>query len=494
MKEIQLKELLEREELIKNILAELNQFVDLRSSLTAVLRHIHELTHCESTGIRLQDNGDYPYFVYYGFPESFILHENSLCAKDARGKKIKSPDGNGYLLECMCGNIISGKFDPQLEFFTKKGAFWSNHTTQLLTSTTTEERQGKTRNYCNAQGYESVALIPVKSRDERIGLLQLNDRRTDMFTEELISFLEMVAEQIGVAVQNSMLYSQLKKLEHEHRKTNEQLYQQNIDLQQTINDLKETQNLLIEAKKMASLGNLVSGISHEINTPVGICITASSTLIQETKGIATLFTNEKMSKNDLKSYMESVFNTSKLILSNMERAGTLIQSFKQTSIDQTSERKRTFFVKKMIDDLFYSITPALKEIKLSIHINCDDTLCIHHYPGAFSQILTNLVFNSKLHGFCGKDSGTIDISVTTNASGMVITYKDDGHGIEKAILSKIFDPFYTTNKQSGSGLGLHIVYNIVSQLLKGKIECTSQKGKGTTFRLTLPIEQSIKDQ
>lgn len=279
----------------------------------------------------------------------------------------------------------------------------------------------------------------------------------------------------------------IEKLEQENRKTNQKLKEQNINLQNTIQQLEETQNLLIESKKMESLANMVSGISHEINTPVGICITASSALIQETKNIANDLISEKMSKNDLKDYMESVFSTTKLILSNMERAGTLINSFKQTSIDQTSEKQRTFLVKNMINDLFLSIAPGLKDKNINIDIDCDDKLCIQSYPGALSQILTNFVFNTKIHGLHGKDEGHIKIKITSSSSELFLVYEDDGNGIDAAIISKIFDPFYTTNKQSGSGLGLHIVYNIVTQLLKGRIDCKSQKGKGVMFQLSIPI-------
>jgi hypothetical protein len=165
----------------------------------------------QAVSIRLHDNGDYPYFVYDGFPETFIQKENSLCAKDKNGKRVPSSDGKGFLLECMCGNIIRGKYDPAFPFFTKGGSFWSNNTSQLLSSTTEEDRQSSTRNYCNSCGYESVALIPIKVRGDRIGLIQLNDMRIGMFNEQLIQYFEMIGDQIGLAVHNSWVYTQLQK-------------------------------------------------------------------------------------------------------------------------------------------------------------------------------------------------------------------------------------------------------------------------------------------
>ena len=206
----ELEKLLAREKNAKLICAQLNNFMELKPTLITIMDHIKKLTDIEAVGIRLKDERDYPYYVYNGFPESFIRHENSLCAKDKQGKRIPAPDGIGFLLECMCGNIIHGRFDPSLPFFTPEGSFWSNNTTVLLASTTEEDRQSRTRNYCNAVGYQSVALIPIKAKGETIGLIQLNDKRKEIFTEDLIEFVEMIGEQIGLAIKNSLTYTKLK--------------------------------------------------------------------------------------------------------------------------------------------------------------------------------------------------------------------------------------------------------------------------------------------
>ncbi|MBN2466896.1 MAG: GAF domain-containing protein [Deltaproteobacteria bacterium] len=211
------KRLLERERTAREICAELNNFVDLESVLQIILRGIKSLTACEAIAIRLHMDGDYPYYVWDGFTDSFIKTENSLCRKDESGKRISEPDGKGYLLDCMCGNIIRGRFDPSLPFFTAGGSFWSNSTSALLASTSKEERQSTTRNYCNAYGYESVALIPIKAQSQNLGLVQLNDHRNDMFTPDLIEYLEMIGTQIGLAVRNAALYSKLKKMFEETR-------------------------------------------------------------------------------------------------------------------------------------------------------------------------------------------------------------------------------------------------------------------------------------
>jgi PAS domain S-box-containing protein len=203
----ELEHILERERRAKLICSELNNFVDLKSILTTVINHIKELTGCEAVGVRLHDGEDYPYYVYEGFPQLFIKKENSLCFKDNTGNKIPAPDGKGYLLECLCGCVIKGNTDFSLPFFTEHGSFWSND----MSRPWGEKLELRSRNYCRACGYESVALIPIKARNERFGLVQLNDMRKGMFSEELIEFMEMIGEQIGLAVQNSLIYTKLEE-------------------------------------------------------------------------------------------------------------------------------------------------------------------------------------------------------------------------------------------------------------------------------------------
>jgi GAF domain-containing protein len=203
------KILAERERRVKLICAELNHYVDLKSCLSTVMKHIKALTRCEAVAIRLHDEGDYPYFIYDGFSDSFVATENSLCKKDDKGTPLLCEEG--YLLECMCGNIIRARFDGSLPFFTNSGSFWSNNTTSLLTNSSEADRQSSTRNRCNANGYESVALVPIRRRDEIVGLIQINDRQVGKFTADLIEYMEMIGEQIGLAVQNALVYSKLKK-------------------------------------------------------------------------------------------------------------------------------------------------------------------------------------------------------------------------------------------------------------------------------------------
>ena len=286
------------------------------------------------------------------------------------------------------------------------------------------------------------------------------------------------------------------------RKSNKILTEKNIlitkqkaELNQTLEELRSTQEQLVESEKMASLGNLVAGVAHEINTPVGIGITASSSLVEDTKHFAELYKKDKMSRKALEEYLENTFQASELILKNMNRTGELVQSFKQVSVDQMVDEKRKFNLKSYLSDIMLGIKPEFGKKTIKIDIDCDENLEINSFPGAFAQIITNLTLNSVRHGFRKKEKGNITITAKTKchserseeSSHLLLQYKDDGTGISKENLPKIFDPFFTTNKQIGTGLGLHIVYNLVTQKLKGNIKCESKEGKGVLFTINLPL-------
>ncbi|MDP8254625.1 MAG: GAF domain-containing protein [Candidatus Alcyoniella australis] len=194
----------------------LENITKIKPTLARVIKEIQRFSGCEAVGIRLCDEqGDYPYFTWDGFKEDFVRKEGKLLARDATGNRILTPEGDTYLLECMCGNVICSKTDPSKPFFTQKGSFWSNNTSAMLEQTTDEDRGSHTRNYCNACGYESVALIPIANAVGRVGLIQLNDKRIGGFTMELIESLELLADHIGLALLNHEMMKNLKKIKTE---------------------------------------------------------------------------------------------------------------------------------------------------------------------------------------------------------------------------------------------------------------------------------------
>ncbi|MDD2816172.1 MAG: AAA family ATPase [Thiotrichaceae bacterium] len=267
---------------------------------------------------------------------------------------------------------------------------------------------------------------------------------------------------------------------------------QNTVLENTLQQLRNTQQQLIEAEKMSALGNLVAGVAHEINTPVGIGVTAATQLDSLTIEFANLYKSGKMGRADLEQYLNATHQTSGLILKNLTRAAQLTQSFKQVAVDQASEQQRSIVLYDYLNEILISLKPKLKNTGYQVQIECDKQISLMTYPGAFSQIITNLVINSMIHGFQGRSQGHIIIQVTEETTQLRLDYQDDGVGIAANIIDKIFEPFFTTNRQEGgTGLGLHIVYNLVTHHLNGTIRCESEYGKGVKFILHIPKNMPI---
>jgi len=261
----------------------------------------------------------------------------------------------------------------------------------------------------------------------------------------------------------------------------------NLELRETLGQLEQIQTQLVQSGKMAALGDLVAGVAHEINTPVGVGVTAASHLENETREIATLYGEGRMKRGDLDRYLALCQNGAKLILSNLNRAAELIRSFKQVAVDQSGEGRRTFRVKEYLAEVCLSLRPVLKNTGHRLEISCPEDLELNSYPGAFSQIVTNFITNSLAHAYDEDEVGSLLFEIGLQGGNVLFRYSDDGKGMTGDQLSHAFDPFFTTNrKKGGSGLGLHIVYNLVTQKLLGTIACESKPGKGTVFVLLFP--------
>lgn len=275
---------------------------------------------------------------------------------------------------------------------------------------------------------------------------------------------------------------------------NQAIEAKNVELAETLEKLKATQTHLIQSEKMASLGGLVAGVAHEINTPIGIGVTAASTLSDQTEKAAAAYENKQLKGSALAAYFDMAVRSSRLILSNLERVSELVQSFKQTAVDQTHLDQRRFLVKKYLQDTLRNLTPHLKRTPHQVMVNGDEHIEINSYPGAISQIITNFVLNSLQHAYPEGKAGTLCFNLAQETGNLLLEYRDDGCGIPPTHLSKVFEPFFTTARaQGGTGLGLHIVYNLVTQKLQGTISVHSEVGVGTTFTLKLPINPREKD-
>ncbi|NUN66425.1 CHASE2 domain-containing protein [Pseudanabaena biceps] len=270
------------------------------------------------------------------------------------------------------------------------------------------------------------------------------------------------------------------------------IYKRNQELAITLEQLKTTQKQLVDSEKYAALGSMVAGIAHEVNTPVGNSLMAASVLDNATDRFKESFERGELKKSSLQTYLEKTKSSGEILLANLKRAAELIQNFKQVAVDQSSLELRSFQVKDYIEKILISLDPQIKHTPHQITVIGDPAIAMQSYAGAFSQIVTNLVINSLTHAYQGLDKkGKIQLEIKQQGDQsdrqVIIIYSDDGKGIAPEHLTKIFEPFFTTARdRGGSGLGLHIIYNLVTQNLKGKITCESEVGVGTKFIITLP--------
>jgi signal transduction histidine kinase len=258
----------------------------------------------------------------------------------------------------------------------------------------------------------------------------------------------------------------------------------------TLVQLRETQSNLIQAEKLASLGQLVAGVAHEINTPLGVALTTSTVLEREVSQLGARVDGQTLSRSEFKTALTRLDEGSRLLLANLKRAIDLVYSFKQVAADQASGERRRFDVKIWLDELLTSLGPVLRKSGHQVVVECPLDLVLDTYPGSLAQVLTNLVMNAMVHAFEPGQHGELTIRVTERRPQAIrLVFSDDGKGIGPEHLPRIFDPFFTTGRDRGStGLGLHIVYNLVTARLHGAIEVESHVGQGTRFIIDLPMQ------
>ena len=277
---------------------------------------------------------------------------------------------------------------------------------------------------------------------------------------------------------------------------NHELFKVNKHLNGVLNNLKIAQNELVSQEKLASLGALVSDVAHELNTPIGNALTIATTMEDIVQQIQIDFESNQLRKSTLKEFIKQTVEMTRFISHSCTRAASLIQSFKQVAIDQTSEQKRQFDLRTLINDNVSTLLPTFKNTPWIIDIEIEDSIICDSYPGPLGQVITNLIQNAINHGFEGRNYGRITINVNyhRNHKEVELIVADDGKGIDPSLLDRIFDPFFTTKiGQGGSGLGLSISRNIMMNLLNGTLQVNSALEKGTTFTLKFPTSIIIEN-
>ncbi|MEO7477961.1 MAG: GAF domain-containing protein, partial [Lysobacteraceae bacterium] len=324
-------------------------------------------------------------------------------------------------------------------------------------------------------GDEVIGLIVVQSYDEAVVYVQAD--------QELLSF---VASQIANSLQRRRSAEELRvayaQLEH-------RVQERTRDLTTTLHQLRDTQGELVRHEKLASLGGLVAGIAHEINTPLGICVTATTHLQGELSDWRAWHDAGTFDAGRIDAMLGDLDVALQILHSNIRRGAELVRSFKQIAVDQSSGQRRTFDLAEYLDEIVLALKPKLKPAACAVRLECSPGIRMDSFPGALSQVVTNLIMNSLLHAFEGRSNGTITVHADIDGADVVLHVFDDGIGMSDVDLKRFFDPFFTTKRGSGgTGLGAHIVFNQVTSVLGGTIRASSTPGEGLHVQMRFPCE------
>lgn len=334
----------------------------------------------------------------------------------------------------------------------------------------------------NHDQHQRLSLNRAHYQDELSALVESFNQLSTEIDEELKN---KAAAQHALAEVNN-------KLEQRVEERTQNLQDAIDELNTTLENLRNTQTQLIESEKLSSLGGMVAGVAHEINTPIGLCITTHSYMNDLFNEMNQRFEADKISKQNFTDFMRSMEESINILSKNLHRAATLVKSFKHVSEDQTGESARTFNLAEYLQEILSTLHPKLKMTKHVVNILCPDNIEIEGYPGALSQVITNLVMNSLLHGFENITSGRITIEVKQQDDYIEILYTDNGIGLNKEAQYRIFEPFYTTKRGfGGTGLGMHLVYNLVNKTLQGSIQL-QQSSQGCAFMINIPKALQVK--
>lgn len=285
----------------------------------------------------------------------------------------------------------------------------------------------------------------------------------------------------------STLRAQNNTLETKVKDRTEALQKNNIKLSNSIENLKLAQSKLVESEKMAALGGLVAGIAHEVNTPIGVGLGAATHLQTQVKQIHLNYNNGSLTESDFEELLNSSEHAMSMIVSNLTRSAELIRSFKRVAVDQSNEQVIKFNLPEYIDEVLTSLKPKYRNSNVNVNFEGDSNITVVQSPGLFAQIVTNLTLNAVAHAFEQQPNARINVSTRKTDQEVILSFKDNGCGMNSKVCNRIFEPFFTTKRgQGGSGLGLHIVYNIVMQKLHGQINVHSLPGEGSNFEIRFP--------
>jgi len=405
---------------------------------------------------------------------------------------------DGSALHVQEGYRTDGKAiveDSKIEKASCAGLFEALAAGRFVTSGDPPEgdsREGLTENGIWENDKQAHLVFPIARGTRTIGALFVSSAQSiSMQTEEQISFIRYMSDLVirtldthdrNVAEEGLRSFNELLDVRVQARTK---------ELENTLETLKKTQSELVRSAKLASLGGLVAGVAHEINTPLGVALTTITELGADFERLDQQLKSGAISKTGLESFLALGDEASAVIQRNLERAATLIQSFRMVAVDQAVGDRRELDLGTYLSEIIDNLKPTLRMKSVAVSLSCKPDVKIKTIPGDLAHILTNLIMNSVIHGFKGRETQadkSVNISVNQQRDFIYMTLVDNGVGIPNDIRDKVFDPFFTTARgEGGSGLGLNIVYNTVYQKLKGSIELSDSDGGGACFNIRFPV-------
>ncbi|MDO8342347.1 MAG: GAF domain-containing sensor histidine kinase [Cellvibrio sp.] len=337
-------------------------------------------------------------------------------------------------------------------------------------------------------GITSLLDAPIRHHGNMLGIICCEHQgEARVWTSEEVAFASALADTYGRAVSAAQRNDYEQQLKEINTQLEQKINERTNVLQDALRNLNHTQAKLIESEKLASLGRLVSGLAHEINTPLGIAVTSASHCANELKRVQQLYRDDELNEAEFAHFLAGIDDGLGLINSNLNRAATLVQNFKLSGAIHTANEEEQFELRACINLTLKSLQPLLKKNHIDCLLLPGDNIVINSYPGAIAQIITNLITNSIHHAFNNTTDKKIRVQLTQTPEQVTIHYHDNGCGIANEIRPKIFEPFFTTARRTGgSGLGLSIVYNLVTQKLHGEITIDADQSQGACFHICIP--------
>ncbi len=408
------------------------------------------------------------------------LHERSreLEASEANFKGVVESAGDGIIATDQRGDIVLFNQAAERMFGYMASEIIGRNVSVLMTSADSAAHGGYMQRYLDTDKAHVIGL----GRDA-IGLrkdgscfpihLALSETRTRAQGRRFTGIISDITAQ--KETQAALIEARDEALANARQ------------LRHTLENLHVTQDKLVQSEKLAGLGSIVAAVAHELNTPIGNCLMVASTLIERTRQFVDLVETGKLHRSELNEYAQNEIEGMTMLENGLSRAAELITNFKQVAVDQSSSRRREFGLAEVINGVIVLLRPTLRKSAHQFQIDIPPEIRMESHPGPIEQVVINLINNSVLHGFEGREQGTIQIAARADGCRVRLVYTDDGAGMSEEVRHRIFEPFFTTRLgKGGSGLGLSICYNLVTELLGGSIEVSTTPGAGCVFTIDLP--------